>query len=217
MHLGDYAVTTAVKGDEQGITQTHARAFETAYLNPAMGATAEALARFVYDTRPEIGFLDRKQTYWASMIANKQADQSVSQILYVARDQAANKIVGVGLGQMPKRTFYSGYGVSCNPNDEITALYVDPDHQRRGIGSALLKALMGHMSPIVVVKVTAGSAAADFYKHRGFRERPTPLGVAHHPSFYGGIRLPQIIMAHGSNPYFTPPRPARIERLSQTT
>jgi putative acetyltransferase len=75
--------------------------------------------------------------------------------------------------------------------DEILGLYVDPDWQGCGVGSALLERaetmIAGGSNP--VAKVTATTSARSFYEARGYRF------VAEHPhKTRGGLVLPAVAM-----------------------
>lgn len=61
--------------------------------------------------------------------------------------------------------------------DEVTWLYVDPAHQRRGVGRALLRHALAHAGPVVEASVLAGNdAALALYTAEGFALRETRSG-----------------------------------------
>ena len=67
-----------------------------------------------------------------------------------------------------------GFGVVDLVARNIWALFVDPEHEGKGIGSALLKAMVAHAfeegSDSLWLTTSPGTRAERFYRHSGWRE-----------------------------------------------
>ena len=64
-----------------------------------------------------------------------------------------------------------GWGALSIPTAEITNVFVDPAHHRRGIGTALLAELeaVAQASGLTAVELKATGTAIDFYLATGYR------------------------------------------------
>jgi GNAT superfamily N-acetyltransferase len=93
---------------------------------------------------------------------------------YMAVCELENCLAGVG-------------GVDMN---EIRLLFVHPDHQRKGIGSGLLKHLEDLVPPALFsgIFVYAAPAAAGFYRMHGYQSG------GEHVEHLGSITVPTIFM-----------------------
>ncbi|MGP9040324.1 GNAT family N-acetyltransferase [Cytobacillus kochii] len=79
---------------------------------------------------------------------------------------------------------------------ELGALYILPSFHRRGIGTALLKAMFGYfydVNKITVSVVMRNDSALDFYHSKGFKQ----LGEMNDSIF--GFSIPTIVMEWRSN------------------
>jgi GNAT superfamily N-acetyltransferase len=70
-----------------------------------------------------------------------------------------------------------GYGALHVPKNEITSVFVDPDHQRRGTGRIILTELekLARRYGIEVVQLQATGTAILFYRAAGYQPDP-PVG-----------------------------------------
>lgn len=68
------------------------------------------------------------------------------------------------------RGVVAGYGFLDIDSETIEAIFVDPDHQRRGIGRQLLRALedTAHQAGLRQLRLAATLNAAEFYRAAGF-------------------------------------------------
>ncbi|TCQ12683.1 ribosomal-protein-alanine N-acetyltransferase [Rhizobium sp. PP-F2F-G36] len=67
-----------------------------------------------------------------------------------------------------------GWAARENDDVEVSDLWIMPEHQRQGLGSALIEALRGDMEgtglPEMTARTHAGNASAiAFFRHHGFR------------------------------------------------
>jgi GNAT superfamily N-acetyltransferase len=172
--LPEFSITPPEPTDGPAILQVHQKAFVDGYANdaePGMGATSEALEKFVHGE-----FAERKGIYWDEQVRQRTG-------LYVARLCCNNKIVGVGQADIDTATTVA-----------VRSLYVLPEYQNRGVGTALLKRLVrDYNQPIVRLAVTRWAPAAAFYLRRGFRPTGRPVSAPEPPKAYG-IILEQIEM-----------------------
>lgn len=67
-------------------------------------------------------------------------------------------------------------GFIAASRSEITWLYAHPDHQRRGIGSALVAHVLDGAEDLVELEVLDGNAARCFYERLGFTHQSTTTG-----------------------------------------
>ena len=86
----------------------------------------------------------------------------------------------------------AGFGHLDPDESEVVAVYVHPDHARRGVGSALLAGLEGYARGVGApeLTLTASRNAVAFYERTGY-ERRGP--VAHETS--AGVELDCVEMA----------------------
>ncbi|HSX33864.1 MAG TPA: GNAT family N-acetyltransferase [Candidatus Saccharimonadales bacterium] len=166
-----YFIDRAQPSDVASIVVVHQDAFVHGYeytAEPEFGATKQALQAFVGTE-----FATRKIAYWHDATARGTA--------YVARLCCNERVVGVAEA-ITKGAAYA----------ELTAAYVSPEYQRRGIGSALLQTVVTGVSrPIIRLGVTRWAEAVKFYKNRGFVATGRAIAVPDPPKAYG-ITLEQI-------------------------
>ena len=193
-----YEIMIARPGDEAGMTEVHAQAFVAGYqsdANPEHGRSAEKLHAFAYDKEPGVGFYDRNWKIWEGLTNGNQPDDNLDQLVLVAHERATGTIVGLGAGI--KR-------LVCQPEPAdpleqaqhiISALYVHPDHQGQGLGSALLNPLAAHLGGRdIALRVTRRAPAIGFYKRHGFIIMPWRLKTPELPWQRNGILLEQVGM-----------------------
>ncbi len=85
----------------------------------------------------------------------------------------------------------AGFGHLVVPDREVTAVYVDPDHARRGVGTAILEELASEADDreLDELSLVASRNAVGFYERRGW-ERVENL--THETT--GGIELECVAM-----------------------
>jgi len=167
--------------DVPAIVAVHQESLATsgAYDEPQFGVTKEALRTFV-----DGEFAQRKQEYWRAAIAGGTG-------VFVARHSIDNcsSVIGFGAGQDLQP------GVS-----KLSALYVHPDYQQKGVGTALLqKVLVSLKEPIVRLDVARWTGAVLFFTAQGFTATNKPISTPDPPKAYG-IMLELIemeMMRHG--------------------
>lgn len=69
-------------------------------------------------------------------------------------------------------------------------LYIDPDYQRRGVGSALVYSLGELFSRGALIRSVPGTHAMAFYEKLGYK--PTGYEYEEYPQLKGGQELPQM-------------------------
>lgn len=207
MHTGEYKspqgyiITAPDLSDGLAITQVHARALSDGYEGVHPSATAQKLHNFAYDTTKD-GFYTRKLEEWSSLAACQQPDAAVRHILLVAQREWSKDIVGFALGRRPLKARYSSVAAPMGSmTDGIAGLYVLPDYQGKGIGSALLKGVMEHLGLVVVLETVHDAPAIAFYKKHGFKEQKWLGGVVGPPLVREGVRLGRLAMSCTYNPY----------------
>lgn len=199
----EYVIVTPDPKHAPAMTEVHARAFESAYTGLSVSNTPERIERFVYNVSPT-GFYTRMLRQWSSLVANQQPDPNARYIVFVALETATDTVVGLGAGKRSLLPRYYSYEAPVIENAKtlIAALYVDPKHHRKGIGSALLRALMQRMGPEVDVETTSNTPAVDFYKKHGFKERLSwASGMVAGPARHG-VELSRLAMSCTFNPYY---------------
>jgi GNAT superfamily N-acetyltransferase len=85
-----------------------------------------------------------------------------------------------------------GYGVIDQAGNEIDALFVDPDQGGRGIGRALMDAMVALGDPSRPLVLSASLNAVPFYRRAGFE--PLREEAYAHPS---GVSLASVRMQRG--------------------
>jgi len=85
-----------------------------------------------------------------------------------------------------------GYGVIDQAGNEIDALFVDPDQGGRGIGRALMDAMVALGDPSRPLVLSASLNAVPFYRRAGFQ--PLREEAYAHPS---GVSLASVRMQRG--------------------
>jgi ribosomal protein S18 acetylase RimI-like enzyme len=149
----DVVIERPHPGDGEGILRVHQEAFVQGYTRPdgKYGASKEAFKDFVHGE-----FEDRRRKYWDEETRRDKTG------LWVARlvcNNVVDKIVG--------------YGECQDGEDEnvvqVNGMYVDPEWQRRGIGTFLLRtSLSDFEQPTALLDVTQWANATKFYAKFGF-------------------------------------------------
>jgi putative acetyltransferase len=86
----------------------------------------------------------------------------------------------------------AGYGIIELETEQVQAVYVRPDHARKGIGTAVLQALeqAAALAGIVTVRLTASLNAVGFYQKAGYLE----VARTTHTLGDGATKLPCVVM-----------------------
>ncbi len=157
-------------GDGEGILRVHQEAFVQGYARPdgEHGATEDALRDFVHGE-----FEDRRRKYWDEGTRREKTGLWVAKLVC---DGVIDKVVG--------------YGHCQDGEDEdivqVNGMYVDPEWQRRGIGTSLLQASLSDFEqPTVLLDVTQWAHATKFYAKLGFHITDTPVSPPDPPTAYG--------------------------------
>ena len=195
-----FEIGLARAGDGTDMAQVQARAMEAAYYNIEPRATKKALAEFFTDPG-EQDFRQRKPKELELFVDGGQPDPAAWHILLVARKIATQSIVGIVGGKIPRQRLYVNVGPMGQTTDRVTALHVDPEYQRRGIGDALFRSIMSYLGSMVVLVTVKGTPAVEFYAKHHFRQRPSWEGGMVTPFFRDLIQLPRLAMSCEDNPY----------------
>lgn len=178
-------IEEAVPQDIPGILGVHATAFIEAYhtedipvipRESPLFMSRATLEHFVYKT----DFLERNAARWEERIASQDTQHTV----LVGRHN--QQVVGFSSTALEQR------------EGRIGALYILPEYQRRGLGSALLKDFLTNTTAQdVSLDVTINIAAIPFYEHLGFTvERAQPQEDC--PEIAPGKWLLQLCMRRNS-------------------
>jgi putative acetyltransferase len=86
----------------------------------------------------------------------------------------------------------AGYGIIELETEQVQAVYVSPDHARKGIGTAVLQALeqAAVLAGIVTVRLTASLNAVGFYQKAGYLE----VARTTHTLGDGATKMPCVVM-----------------------
>jgi ribosomal protein S18 acetylase RimI-like enzyme len=139
---------------------------------------------------------------WAAALAEIAADTDATACVYLAVEPPAGdalagdapagdavepggEIVGVAMGQRAEAAPWPRTG-------EVSALYVLPGHQGRGLGRCLVSAVAAHlrergMSALTIAVLAANTPARRFYQALGGREVATEMTEE------AGHQLPQVV------------------------
>jgi ribosomal protein S18 acetylase RimI-like enzyme len=177
--MGEHRVRTACFGDASSVADIHQRSWEVGY----RGIVPDPLLRAVS--------LVQREERWRQILAD---DGGVLETLVAASDDGAIcGFVSFGL-RMPfgDETEHIG-GKATGPDvGSVVALYVDPEHWRRGVGRSLLKEALRRMfrggcreATIWVLKQNDGALA--FYRGAGFRA--DGVEALHMPTGQSEMRL----------------------------
>jgi ribosomal protein S18 acetylase RimI-like enzyme len=99
-------------------------------------------------------------------------------IAHCARDEGAHFLVAERRGRIVGFLHYDSEG----PEPELHRIYLDPQHKRQGIGSALVRELHRRLpqgTTYILMVVAANHPAVSFYEHHGFVEDTRVDGVAY--------------------------------------
>jgi ribosomal protein S18 acetylase RimI-like enzyme len=144
------AVRRAVEGDAAAIAAVHVRAWQVAYHGIVADAILDGLT------------LADRERMWAGLLAGGDGTPATT----VAEVDGA--VAGFCTVATPSRDDDAPPGTA-----EIPAIYVDPDHMRRGIGAALLEAALrslelGGWGRVTLWVFAGNDAARAFYTRFGF-------------------------------------------------
>jgi ribosomal protein S18 acetylase RimI-like enzyme len=169
-------------------------------VRPARVADAEAMGRvtvasFLAAHRgqlPEALWLSRREHWtpevsaraWAAALAGLADGTDPITCIYLATG-GAGQVVGVAMGQRAEAPPWPRTG-------EVSALYVLPEHQGRGVGRRLVAAVAAHLRehglPALTVAVLAANAPG-----RGFYRALGGVEVATEVSEEDGHELPEVV------------------------
>ncbi len=179
------AVEPADFRDLLGIVSVHAETFidtyhtEGIYVFPPESPyyiTRDVVERFVYKS----DFLERKVHAWQQRIEEQTPDQEV----LVARHN--EKVVGFSHTSFEEK------------ENTLGALFILPEYQRRYLGRALLRTILGQPDQKPVdLDVVLNTPAIGFYQHFGF-EIAGSLSPEDCPEMKPGKWLPLLHMVRGS-------------------
>ncbi|MDT7750658.1 MAG: hypothetical protein QOD96_4320 [Pseudonocardiales bacterium] len=195
-------------------------------VRPARPTDAEAMGRVTVSSYlaahrgqvPEPVWLARREHWtpevsaraWAAALAEIAPDTDPTACVYLVVEPSAGaagaavesggEVVGVAMGQRADAAPWPRTG-------EVSALYVLPGHQGRGLGRLLVWAVAAHLRErglpaLTIAVLAANTPARRFYQALGGRE------VAAEVTEEAGHRLPQVVygwpdtahLAPGSNP-----------------
>ncbi|HTF55476.1 MAG TPA: GNAT family N-acetyltransferase [Pseudonocardia sp.] len=121
---------------------------------------------------------------WADALAEIAADTDPTACVYLAVEPCG-EVVGVAMGQPAEASPLPHTG-------EVSALYVLPGHQGRGLGRRLVSAVATHLRErglpaLTIAVLAANTPARRFYQALGGRE------VAAEVTEEAGHQLPQVV------------------------
>lgn len=172
-------VRIATRADAESIARVHARSWKTAYRGLLPEAFLRGLAEELLAAR------------WARRLTGRARNQGIWVI------EVDRHIVGFATAC----ACYSD-ATLVGFAGEVEMLYLLPEHQHRGYGSALFDQVLGALTEAgfhwVIVWVLAGNdAARNFYEARGFR-----LDGARRIDLIRNERIPVVRYARALNPVF---------------
>ncbi|HLZ22890.1 MAG TPA: GNAT family N-acetyltransferase [Ktedonobacterales bacterium] len=149
----------ARSSDAQAIAEVHVSSWRTTYREMLPAAFLDGLRS------------EPRARYWSTVLGNMHARECV----YVAKD-TAGRVVAFASGG-PNR------GDDLSYDGELYAIYLLEGYQRQGIGTALIRAVAGHLATsatrALVVWVLASNPSRRFYAALGgclLGTKQTPVG-----------------------------------------
>ena len=143
-----WQIDRARPGDGRGIEQVRKEAWIATYPDPGVGLTLEDIMTVQFDS-PE------KLAKWDTKIEGQGNDNRI----WVVRENET--IIGFAVAQ------------KTEAKHELNAIYISPSHHRKGIGQALMHAVLewlGDDRDIVVWVFSHNAGAISFYRKNLFQE-----------------------------------------------
>jgi ribosomal protein S18 acetylase RimI-like enzyme len=146
------AVRRAVESDAAAIAAIHVRAWQAAYRGIVADEILDGMT------------VERRERMWSELLAGGR-DAPATTVTIAELDGA---VAGFCTVATPSRDDDAAPGTA-----EIPAIYVDPDHMRRGVGAALLGAALegldqGGWGRVTLWVFAGNDAARAFYARFGF-------------------------------------------------
>lgn len=170
IHIGP----PTIPDDVPQIINVYYRSWLTTYVNDELGITTEDIETFFKD-RAEQDEIDRRTEHLANL--------PPSQHFLVAKD--GGKVVGVCRIVIRER---------CN---QLQAIYILPEYQRKGIGSLLWNEIKKFFDPTkdtIVQVATYNTNAINFYEKLGFVDTGKRFTEERHRMPVSGVLIPEMEM-----------------------